>query len=95
MYVEHYDTRANSTLNIKLPIKSYSILVKNFTNGDIRITLNKIYDTDEDNYILIPANYSQELTINKRHELDYKINRISIHAESTQALGVEVQCLTF
>ena len=93
MYVEHYDTRANSTLNIKLPIKSYSILVKNFTNGDIRISLNSGYDSN--NFILIPPYYSQEITINKRHELEYKINKIAIYSECSQKLGVEVQCLTF
>ena len=40
MYVVHVDTVANSDVSITLPIKSYSILVKNFTNGDIRISLN-------------------------------------------------------
>ena len=93
MYVEHYDTTTNNILNITLPVKSYSILVKNFTNGDVRITLNGTYN--ENNYILIPANYCQELYINKRRELEYKINKISIKPESSQALGVEVQCLTF
>ena len=93
MYVEHVDTVANSDVNVTLPIKSYSILVKNFTNGDARITLNGNYDSK--NFILIPPNYSQEIFINKRRELEYKINKISILFESTQALGVEVQCLTF
>lgn len=93
MYVEHVDTVANKGISVTLPVKSYSILVKNFTNGDIRITLNGDYDSK--NFILIPPNYCQEITINKRHELEYKINKISIFCESTQALGVEVQCLTF
>ena len=93
MYVVHVDTVANTVANITLPVKSYSILVKNFTNGDIRITLNVNYDGK--NFIIIPANYSQEITINKRHELEYKIKSVSIYNESSQALGVEVQCLTF
>ena len=93
MYVEHVDTVANSATNITLPIKSYSILVKNFTNGDVRITLNGNYDSK--NFILIPPNYCQEIYINKRHELEYKINKISLYPESSQTLGVEVQCLTF
>ena len=93
MYVEHVDTVANKGISVALPVKSYSILVKNFSNGDVRITLNGNYDSK--NFILIPANYCQEITINKRHELEYKINKISIFCESTQALGVEVQCLTF
>ena len=93
MYVEHVDTVANSVANINLPVKSYSILVKNFTNADIRITLNGNYDSK--NFILIPPNYSQEIYINKRRELEYKIKSISIYNESSQSLGVEVQCLTF
>ena len=93
MYVEHFDTTANSVINYTLPVKSYSILVKNFTNGDIRISLNSGYDSN--NFILIPPYYSQEITINKRHELEYKINKIAIYPESSQALGVEVQCLMF
>ena len=93
MCVEHIDTVANKDVSITLPIKSYSILVKNFTNGDIRISLNSGYDSN--NFILIPPNYSQEITINKRHELEYKINKIAIYPESSQALGVEVQCLMF
>ena len=93
MYVVHVDTVANTVANITLPVKSYSILVKNFTNGDVRITLNVNYDGK--NFIIIPANYSQEITINKRHELEYKINKISIYSECSQKLGVEVQCLTF
>ena len=93
MYVEHYDATANNILNITLPVKSYSILVKNFTNADVRITLNDKYNSN--NFILIPPNYSQEITINKRHELEYKIKSISIYNESSQTLGVEVQCLTF
>ena len=93
MYVEHFDTAANSVINYTLPIKSYSILVKNFTNTDIRITVNDKYDGK--NFILIPPYYCQEIFINKRRELDYKINKISINPESSQTLGVEVQCLTF
>ena len=93
MYVEHVDTVANKGISVTLPVKSYSILVKNFTNGDARITLNGNYDSK--NFILIPPNYCQEICINKRRELEYKINKISIFCESTQALGVEVQCLTF
>ena len=93
MYVEHVDAIANSDVTVTLPIQSYSILVKNFTNGDIRISLNSGYDSN--NFILIPPNYSQEITINKRHELEYKINKIAIYPESSQALGVEVQCLMF
>ena len=93
MYVVHLDTVANTVANITLPVKSYSILVKNFTNADVRITLNGSYNSN--NFILIPPNYSQEITINKRHELEYKINKISIYNESSQSLGVEVQCLTF
>ena len=93
MYVEHVDTVANKDVSITLPIKSYSILVKNFTNGDIRISLNSGYDSN--NFILIPPNYSQEITINKRHELEYKINKISIYSECSQKLGVEVQCIMF
>ena len=93
MYVVHVDTVANSDVSVTLPIKSYSILVKNFTNGDIRITLNDVYDSK--NFILLPPNYCQEICINKRHELDYKINKISIYSECSQKLGVEVQCLTF
>lgn len=93
MYVEHYDTTANNILNITLPVKSYSILVKNLTNAELRITLNDNFDSN--NYILLPANYCQEIYINKRRELEYKINKISIKPESSQVLGVEVQCLTF
>ena len=93
MYVEHYDTASNRIINATLPVKSYSILVKNFTNGDIRITLNEKYTIK--NFILIPPNYSQEITINKRHELEYKIETISIYTETSQMQGVEVQCLTF
>ena len=93
MYVEHYDTTANSVLNITLPVKSYSILVKNFTNGDIRITLNGTYN--ENNYILIPSQCSQELTINKRNELEYKFNKVGIYSESSNANGVEIQCIKF
>lgn len=93
MYVEHVDTVANKGISVTLPVNSYSILVKNFTNGDIRISLNSGYDTN--NFILIPPNYSQEITINKRHELEYKINKIAIYSECSQKLGVEVQCLTF
>ena len=93
MYVEHFDTTANRAIDYTLPVKSYSILVKNFTNGDVRITLNDQYDGE--NFILIPPNYSQEITINKRHELEYKINKISIYSESTQLQGVEVQCIMF
>ena len=93
MYVEHFDTTANRAIDYTLPVKSYSILVKNFTNGDVRITLNDQYDGE--NFILIPPYYSQEITINKRHELEYKINKISIYSECSQKLGVEVQCLTF
>ena len=89
MYVEHVDTVANKDVSITLPIKSYSILVKNFTNGDIRISLNSGYDSN--NFILIPPNYSQEITINKRHELEYKINKISIYSESSQNLGVGIK----
>ena len=68
MYVVHVDTVANTVANITLPVKSYSILVKNFTNADIRISLNDKYDGK--NFILIPPNYSQEIFINKRHELE-------------------------
>lgn len=93
MYVEHVDTVANTGVSVTLPVESYSILVKNFTNGDVRITLNDNYDSN--NYILISPNYCQEITINKRHELDYKINKISIYSECSQKLGVEVQCLMF
>lgn len=93
MYVEHYDATANNILNITLPVKSYSILVKNFTNGDIRITLNGKYN--ENNYILIPSQCSQELTINKRNELEYKFDKVGIYSESSNANGVEIQCIKF
>ena len=93
MYVEHYDTTANTTLNITLPVESYSILVKNLTNAELRITLNGKYNNK--NFIFLPANYCQEIYINKRPELEYKIKSISISPESSQTLGVEVQCLTF
>lgn len=93
MYVVHVDTVANAVANIALPVKSYSILVKNFTDGDIRITLGEKYN--QNNYILIPSQCSQELTINKRNELEYKFDKVGIYSESSNANGVEIQCIKF
>ena len=93
MYVEHFDTTANSAINYTLPVKSYSILVKNFSDGDIRITLNNKYN--QNNYILIPSQCSQELTINKRNELEYKFGKVGIYSESSNPNGVEIQCIKF
>lgn len=93
MYVEHVDTVANSGVSITLPVESYAILVKNFTDGDIRLTLGDNYN--QNNYILIPSQCSQELTINKRNELEYKFNKVGIYSENSKTNGVEVQCIKF
>lgn len=93
MYVEHVDTIANTGVSVTLPVESYSILVKNFSDGDIRITLNDKYN--QNNYILIPSQCSQELTINKRNELEYKFGKVGIYSESSNPNGVEVQCIKF
>lgn len=85
-------TTANTPINLEFDVVGIEYLVKNFTQGDIYVALEKT--TNKDDCLLIPSECAQ--VIAARLDTNYLQTLkgiMTIIPDETDKRGVEVQCL--
>jgi trans-2-enoyl-CoA reductase len=71
-------------------VKGSKFLVKNFTDGDIKVA----FDSEDETGILIPGNAAQVCIIGESSGYGlYVRDTVYVTAEASSEKGVEVQCL--
>lgn len=91
MKVSHVTITANTPTRVKLPAPSGKVLIKNFTSGDIKVSIES-EDFDE-NYVKIPALMAEVV-----HECESKSTSPAYFFDDVYLLGsgngeVEIRCL--
>lgn len=91
MKVVHKTLEAGVSTKITLPVKSGEVLVKNFTGGDLLVSIEK--EDFDNNYVRIPS-----LTAEVINECELKSTSRSyffdnLYLKSTAPGEVEIRCL--
>ena len=91
MKVKHVTLNANQSTKVTLPAKTGEVLVKNFTEGDLLVSIEKEDFTE--NYVKIPAQMAEVLT-----ECELKSSTRShffddLYLKSVAGGEVEIRCL--
>lgn len=91
MKVTHVILEPNTITHVKLPVKTGSVLVKNFTDGDLLVNIES--DDFTENYVKIPAMMGELLTenelksANKYHFFD------ELYVNATVGGEIELRCI--
>ena len=91
MKVSHVTITNDTPMKVKLPAPSGKVLVKNFTNGDLKVSI-ETEDFDE-NYVTIPPLMAEVV-----HECETKSSSPMYFFDDVHLLGsasgeVEIRCL--
>ncbi len=91
MKVKHVVLEADVSTKVTLPVKSGEVLVKNFTDGDLLISIEEEDFTE--NYVKIPAQMAEVIT-----ECELKSSSRSyffddLYLKSVAGGEVEIRCL--
>lgn len=90
MKIERVTLTSNVQSNVKFDVKGFKFLVKNFTSGDIYVSLDDDL-VNKDIAIKIPSNTAQECLIHELTALKYSTDTVRILGDN--AGEVEVQCV--
>ena len=91
MNVTHVTLSPGAKTPVKLASKTGEILVKNFTNGDLLVSIEK--EDFEKNYVKIPALMAEVLSECSTHSSTRSYFFDDVYLKSTAGGEVEIRCL--
>ena len=91
MKVTHVTIEPDVVTPVKLPAKTGEILVKNFTTGDLLVSIEK--DDFTDNYVIIPSLMGEVLSENTTHASTRLYFFDDVYLKSSVGGEVEIRCL--
>lgn len=91
MNVKHVTLSPDVSTHVKLPSKSGMILVKNFTTGDLLVSIEKEDFTD--NYVIIPTLTGEVLSECSTHSSTRSYFFDDVYLKSSAGGEVEIRCL--
>lgn len=91
MKVKHITLNANSPTKVTLPVKTGEVLVKNFTEGDLLVSIEKEDFTE--NYVKIPAQMAEVLTESESKSGSPYYYFDDLYFQSSVGGEVEIRCL--
>lgn len=91
MKVTHITLEPDVVTPVKLPSKTGEILVKNFSTGDLLVSIEKEDFTD--NYVTIPAQMGEVLSECSTHSSTRSYFFDDVYLKSTVGGDVEIRCL--
>lgn len=91
MKVTHITLQPDVVTPVKLPAKTGEILVKNFTTGDLLVSIEKEDFTD--NYVIIPALMGEVLSECAIHSSTRSYFFDDVYLKSSVGGEVEIRCL--
>lgn len=86
--IYHYEIQAEQTYTFNFEVLVGSILVKNLTDGDIKISYGE--EIDENSYSFLPTKTSEIIFTSNINREEYRTDKVTVESRGTGIIEIRI-----